>query len=181
MVPDPDTFGRRERRIVNQSEIEETIAANKVILDAYAEEKKDNPNAEPPELLDAEEPIVEEESESLKELFQSQNIGPFEKTQAIMVCIGRTEYANLVLNCAEYKAGRARMKKILQLVTEIDISSDDEHNFVRKWKSVEDIDNEDPQLVGYLESIYNVYQSEVFSEDFLQKLLSAARGGGHRN
>jgi hypothetical protein len=182
MVDDPETFGQRERSVRNQKEIEETIDANKALNDAYEEEKKTNKKAKKPEFLDAPEPIVDEGSESLKSILSDMDIGPFEKTQALMRCISGTEFANLVIHCAEYRAGRARTRRLIQAITESgEKISDRKLKFTRYWKDKAAFDACDPVIVGYVETVFNAYQAEVLSQDFLRRLLSAVGAGDSKS
>ncbi len=182
MVDDPDVFGQRERRVVNQKEIEDTIEANKALNDAWEEEKKTNKRAKKPEMIEAPEPIIDEGCDSLKSILSDTDIGPFEKTQALMKCISGTEFANLVIHCAEYRAGRARVRRVLQSIVETGTKINDKAmKFSRYWADKAEFDACDPSIVGYVEMAYNAYQAEVLSQDFLQRLLSAAGAGDSKS
>jgi hypothetical protein len=182
MVDDPGTFGLRERRVLNEKEILDTVEANKALNDAWEEEKKTNPKAAKPEDLEAPEPIVDEGCDSLKTILSDTDIGPFEKTQALMKCISGTEFANLVIHCAEYRAGRARVRRILQAIVETgEQISDRKMKYTRYWADKSEFEAADPQIVGYVEMAYNAYQAEVLSQDFLQRLLSAVGGGDSKS
>ena len=182
MVDNPDTFGIRERSVINQKEIEETIAANKALMDAWEEEKKTKPKAEKPEELEAPEPNIDEGSDALKAILSDTEIGPFEKTQALMRCISGTEFANLVIHCAEYRAGRARVRRLLQSIVESgEKISEKKMKFTRYWKDQEEFESADPAIVGYVDMAFNAYQAEVLSQAFLQRLLSAVGGGDSKS
>lgn len=182
MVENPDDFGYRERVIINQKEIEDTVEANRVILLAWEEERKTNPEAPEPKQLEAPEPDPDEGSESLKSLLADTDISPFEKTSQLLQCLARTEFANLAINCAEYRAGKARNRRILQSITEVgDGSVETGFKFKRKWKTKEEFDAEDPALIGFLEVAYTSYINEVNSQDFLLRLLNALQGGEHKS
>ncbi len=182
MVDDPDTFGKRERTIINQKEIEDTIEANKTMLLAWEEEKKTSPKAKKPEEIEAPEPIPDEGCSSLKDILSDTEIGPFEKTAALMDCLQRTEFANLVIHTAEYRAGKTRNRRIIQSITELgEKISEREMKFTRYWKTPEDFSEADPAVVGYVEMAYSSYQNEVNSQDFLLRLLSALGGGDSKS
>jgi len=182
MVDDPETFGQRERRVLNQKEIEDTIEANKALNDAWEEEKKTKPKAKKPEELEAPEPIIDEGCDALKSILSDTDIGPFEKTQALMKCISGTDFANLVLHCAEYRAGRARVRRMIQSVVEKgEKISDKKMKFTRYWADKSEFDACDPAIVGYAEAAFNAYQAEVLSQDFLQRLLSAVGAGDSKS
>jgi len=182
MVDDPESFGQRERRVLNQKEIEDTIEANKALNDAWEEEKKTNKKAKKPEELEAPEPVVDDGCDPLKSILSNTDIGPFEKTQALMKCISGTEFANLVIHCAEYRAGRARVRRLIQLITEKGEKVNEKTlKFSRYWADKAEFDNCDPVIVGYVEMAFNAYQSEVLSQAFLQRLLSAVAAGDSKN
>lgn len=182
MVDNPETFGLRERSVLNQKDIEDTIAANKALMDAWEEEKKTKTKAKKPEELDAPEPNVDEGSASLKEILSDTDIGPFEKTQALMRCISGTEFANLVIHCAEYRAGRARVRRLLQSIVESgEQIGEKKMKFTRYWKTQEEFDVADPAIVGYLDMAFNAFQAEVLSQDFLRRLSNAVGGGDSKS
>ena len=181
MVDNPETFGKRERTIVNQKEIEYTIEANKTLMSAWEEEKKTNPKAKKPELIEAPEPETDEGCASLKEILGDMEIGPFEKTSALMQCLSRTDFANLAIHTAEYRAGKARNRRTIQSITEYGEKVGEEMKFSRYWKTPEEFAAADPTIVGYIEMSYTAYQNEVNSQDFLLRLLSALGGGVSRN
>lgn len=182
MVDDPDVFGYRERSIVNEEEIRSAEETNKKALNSWETENKGKAKkSTKPDLVNIPEAYVDEGSDSIKSIFSDKAIGPFEKTQALMHCISGTEFANLVLQCAEYRSGKARTRRLLLACVEKGFKHNDEIKFSKYWNGKEEMDSDDPVIVGYLEMAFQAMQSEVLSQDFLQRLLSAAAVGQPKN
>jgi hypothetical protein len=181
MVDNPDTFGFREKTIINQKEIEDTIEANKTLMLAWEEEKKTNPEAPEPELLEAEEPIPDDGSLSLKDILSDPDISPFEKTSLLMQCLARTEFANLTMNCAEYRAGKARNRRTIMSITERGEEVNGTMKFYKYWKTKEEFDASNPEMVGYIEMVYTAYMNEVNSQGFLQRLSNVLLDGDSKS
>jgi hypothetical protein len=189
-VSAPETFGKRERRVINEKQIEEIVEKHRIEIERWEKAKKKSPDLEMPADPDVPEPIVDEGSPSLKEILEGQESGPFSKTNAIMACLANTEYANLVVHSAEYMAGRERSRfvvsQIIETVKEIDDEDGKRLEFTPLWKRPKDTDiadsmkrmqNEKPEIIGYLEGMYITYQQEMLQKDFLQKLSSVQSDG----
>jgi hypothetical protein len=187
-VENSEDFGRRERRVLNQDEIEQMIEANKTISAAYNKEKKSNPELVEPERLEVP-PIVDEGSESLREILESLTSAPFAKTEALINCLNNTEYSNLVIHSAEYQAGRSRNRLLVAHITELGTNVEGKMQFSPLWKKDGDeptlttarMSKEAPENVGFLEGCYLAFQQEVLSRNFLLRLSSVLDAGNTKN
>jgi hypothetical protein len=175
---DPE-FGYRPLSVLNEELIDEITALNKESAEDYDRrcEELGKDNVPEPEYLKAPEPVVDEGSPSLKDIIEGTKFSPTEKVYAMISCLQNTVYSHLVMNSAEYLAGKAKSKFILSKVIESGVEFNGKWQFSPYYKDVREVENENPAYVAIFETVYQVFQQEVLKKDFLHGLLKSPEDG----
>jgi len=163
------TFGKREYRIMNQDDIDFAIKSNE---EYEAVQKKEKKKVKEEDLAPVPEPIIDGGCPPLNDII-TMPLAPFTKTQMLMDCLSSTECANLVAHSAEYIAGRHRTKSIILHIVEDgeEVVNGDktEMKFKRHWKDEDEMNEDNPMVVGFFEGVYVAFQQEMLAKDFLPR------------